>query len=313
MEACVLAYSTAGQVEMQVLGLLGKFLTGPWMTKFYTGADDQTDYIKCIEIIKETVQNLKDQLHSPAEFLTRTTDLFGNQLNASDKILEKLQQPPKDTVMFTQMMESCLRAVILVLERQYQQYFVDTWTVTEKLKQETTSARSHNMDAEELMGMFSALKKKAPNATICYLSCKMRARKNNTVDYLDSLDKEKQELVIRKAVRLGVIQRRKKRKKQGELQEELHKRQATKERKRSEQERKVLEKKFEELGADKIEEVFPELPEEKMSLIKEVLGGRGVGAFICHAWDLGGSRVIFNGKIETFHAKKRNTLLAIGP
>nr|XP_055059726.1 uncharacterized protein LOC129443265 [Misgurnus anguillicaudatus]XP_055059727.1 uncharacterized protein LOC129443265 [Misgurnus anguillicaudatus]XP_055059728.1 uncharacterized protein LOC129443265 [Misgurnus anguillicaudatus]XP_055059729.1 uncharacterized protein LOC129443265 [Misgurnus anguillicaudatus]XP_055059730.1 uncharacterized protein LOC129443265 [Misgurnus anguillicaudatus]XP_055059731.1 uncharacterized protein LOC129443265 [Misgurnus anguillicaudatus]XP_055059732.1 uncharacterize len=297
--------STAGQVEMQVLGLLGKFLTGPWMTKFYTGADEQTDYIKCIEIIKETVQNLKDQLSSPAEFLTRTTDLFGNQLNASDKILEKLQQPPKDKVMFTQMMESCLRAVILVLERQYQQYFVDTWTVTEKLKQETASARSHNMDAEELMGMFSALKKKAPNATICYLSCKMRARKNNTVDYLDSLDKKKQELVIRKAVRLGVIQRRKRRKKQGELQEELQKRQATNERKRSEQERKVLEKKFEELAADKIEEAFPELPEEKISLIKELLAGRGVGAFICHAWDLGGSRVIFNGKIESFHAKKK--------
>ncbi len=33
----------------------------------------------------------------------------------------------------------------------------------------------------------------------------------------------------------GVIQRRKSRKKQGELQEELHKRQATKERKRSKQ------------------------------------------------------------------------------
>lgn len=297
--------STAGQVEMQVLGLLGKLLTGPWMTKFYTGADDQTDYIKGIEIIKETVQKLKDQLHSPAEFLTRTTDLFGNQLNASDTILEKLQQPPKDTVMFTQMMESCLRVVILVLERQYQRYFADTWTVTEKLKQETTSARSHNMDAEELMGKFSALKKKAPNATICYLSCKMRARKNNTMDYLDSLDKEKQELVIRKAVRLGVIQRRKRRKKQGELQEELHKRQATKERKRSKQERKVLEKKIEELGSDKIKEAFPELSEEKMSLIKELLGGRGVGAFVCHAWDLGGNRVIFNGKIETFHAKKK--------
>ncbi|KAF4115378.1 hypothetical protein G5714_002867 [Onychostoma macrolepis] len=108
----------------------------------------------------------------------------------------------------------------------------------------------------------------------------MRARKNNTVDYLDSLDKEKQELVIRNAVRLGVIQRRKRRTKQGELQEELPKRQATKERKRSKQERKVLEKKIEELGADKIKEAFPELSEEKMSLIKELLGGRGVGAFI---------------------------------
>jgi len=96
--------------------------------------------------------------------------------------------------MFTQMMESYLRAVISVLERQCQQYFVNTWTVTEKLKQETTSARSHNMDAEELMGMFSALRKKPPNATICYLSCKMRAQKYNTVYYLDSLDKEQQEL-----------------------------------------------------------------------------------------------------------------------
>lgn len=297
--------SVAGQVEMQVLGLFGKLLTGPWMTKFYTGADDHTDYIQGIELIKHTVQNLKDQLHSPVEFLTRTTDLFGNQLDASDKILEKLQEPPKDPVMFNQMTEACLRAVILVLERQYRQYFADTWTVTEQLKQETTSARSHNMDAEELIGMFSALKKKAPNATICYLSCKMRARKNNTVDYLDSLDKEKRDLVIRKAVRLGAIQRRRRRRKQGQLQEELHKRQVSKERKRSEQERKVLERKIEELGPEKIEEAFPELPEEKVSLIKELLGGRGVGAFVCHAWDLDGNRVIFNGKIEAFQAKKK--------
>ncbi len=38
-----------------------------------------------------------------------------------------------------------------------------------------------------------------------------------------------------------------------------------------------------------------------------------MGAFVCHAWDLGGNRVIFNGKIETSMLKKRNTLLAIGP
>jgi len=37
---------------MQVLGLLGKLLTGPWMTKFYTGTDDQTDYIKYLKTIK---------------------------------------------------------------------------------------------------------------------------------------------------------------------------------------------------------------------------------------------------------------------
>ena len=35
-------------LEMQVLGLLGKILTGPWMQKFYTNADNKTDHIQGI-------------------------------------------------------------------------------------------------------------------------------------------------------------------------------------------------------------------------------------------------------------------------
>ena len=63
--------------------------------------------------------------------------------------------------------------------------------VTEKLKAKTKPVRSHNIDAEEIMGMCSALKKRAPNATICYLSSKMRAKKNNSVKYLDEMDEKK--------------------------------------------------------------------------------------------------------------------------
>ncbi len=95
----------------------------------------------------------------------------------------------------------------------------------------------------------------------------------------------------------GVIQRRKRRKKQGELQEELHKHQATKRKKEKQTRTESVREKIEELGADKIKEAFPELSDEKNSLIKELLGGRWVGTFVCHAWDLGGNRVIFNGKM----------------
>ena len=51
-----------------------------------------------------------------------------------------------------------------VLNRQYARYF--SMDITEK----TQSARSHNIDAEDIMGLFSAAQKRAPNATLCFLS-----------------------------------------------------------------------------------------------------------------------------------------------
>ena len=50
------------------------------------------------------------------------------------------------------------------------------------------------------MEMFSALKKKAPNATICFLAWKMMAVKNRTVDYLDNMTMEHRENVIKLAI-----------------------------------------------------------------------------------------------------------------
>ena len=72
---------------------------------------------------------------------------------APDDTLTKLHQFPVDS-QFNAMMKECLQSVIAVLERQYSKYF--DINITAKLREETASARSHNMDAEELMGMFSA-------------------------------------------------------------------------------------------------------------------------------------------------------------
>jgi len=50
-----------------------------------------------------------------------------------------------------------------VLETQYKKYFAGDWEASERLRLETKSARSHNMDAEEIIGtgMFSTEKRKA--------------------------------------------------------------------------------------------------------------------------------------------------------
>ena len=47
--------STTAQVEMQVLGLIGKLLTGPWMKAFYTSATNQINHVDGIFVVKDVI------------------------------------------------------------------------------------------------------------------------------------------------------------------------------------------------------------------------------------------------------------------
>ena len=78
-------------------------------------------------------------------------------------------------------MTAVIAATVTVIERQYKTYFAIT--VNDILADETRSARSY-INAEEVMGMFSVWKKKAPNAIICFIASNMVVIKNQTVNYL---------------------------------------------------------------------------------------------------------------------------------
>lgn len=194
LQASILAdFDTAvAKDEMRVLGLIGKLLSGPWMTKFYTSAEKQVSHVEGITIVKAVLKVVKEYMAKPERVLTTKTDFFGNA--AADATLLKLQESPDNEKLFVTMMTACLSSVITVLERQYDRYF--TMDLTDTLKTETESARCHNIGAEEIMGMFSAAKHNAPNATLNYLSSKIRAQKNGVVEYLDTLEKEKRNKVV---------------------------------------------------------------------------------------------------------------------
>eukprot|EP00112_Aurelia_sp_Birch-Aquarium-sp1_P010535 Seg2246.2 transcript_id=Seg2246.2/GoldUCD/mRNA.D3Y31 product="hypothetical protein" protein_id=Seg2246.2/GoldUCD/D3Y31 len=84
--------SEIGKTEMTVLGLFGKLLTGPWMTKFYVSPATQTiNYVEGIEVVKDVVILLEQQLENPDGLLSCTKDFFGNQLDESDPTLEALK------------------------------------------------------------------------------------------------------------------------------------------------------------------------------------------------------------------------------
>ncbi|KAK9515903.1 hypothetical protein VZT92_026503 [Zoarces viviparus] len=195
-------------------------------------------------------------------------------------------------------MKACLTAILEVLQRQYSAYF--KMDVTEKLKEETRSARSHNIDAEEIMGIFSASQKKAPHATVCFLSCRMRAKKNRTVKYLDGLSTEKKESLLRKAVTYGRKQRDRRRIKQKELRDEIVRRQEAKQQKKEDKERKDLEKKLKKGGLENVLKSVPDISEEDQIKVTEILDGKLVGRRLVHVWSEESGSITYNGKVEKF-------------
>ena len=66
--------------------------------------------------------------------------------------------------LFSGLMLGCLTSTIQLLERQYSKYFA--MDITPELMKATESARPHNLDSEEIVGMFSAAQKTAPGATM---------------------------------------------------------------------------------------------------------------------------------------------------
>ena len=102
------------------------------------------------------------------------------------------------------MFKAVLVATADVVKRQYLRYF--EMEVTEETKQKLDSARTHNIDSEDVMGMFSANQSRAPHATLLFISSKIKAKKNNTLAYLSSHPES--ETVVRKAVTVGAKLRR---------------------------------------------------------------------------------------------------------
>ena len=184
-------------LEMQVLGLIGKLLTGPWMTRFTLVR--RASHLDGIEMVKDIVTSLKLAASNRQNILTQMKDFFGRELDETDVTLAALRAQPVDIALFYNLMISaCLLAIVTVLERQYQRYF--SMELSEELVKETQSARMHNIDAEEIMGMFGAGKERAKNANVDFLAARLRSRKNKVVQWLDDMYEDKRSSIVNWAI-----------------------------------------------------------------------------------------------------------------
>ena len=285
---------------MQVLGLFGKLLTGPWMVQFYTSAFSEVHHIDGIRIVQRVLQIVKDQSASQLGVLSTKKDFFSNALDTEvDAILRKLQEQPCDVTLFEEMVKRCLASVIKVLERQYDRYF--HLDITEELKRQTESARSHNIDSEEVIGMFSAAQQRALNATLHFLSSRIRAKKNCVTVYLDSMQEEKRDKVISFAVSFTRKLRIRKRTEKRNVLAELSRRSSQKRQKKQMSELGKIEKKLRALpSTDELSVAFPELENNKLQELTEILDGKCIGRNIMHSWhdDDTQENTVYCGRIE---------------
>ena len=131
-------------------------------------------------------------------------------------------------------------AIVAVIERQYNNYFL--LEMTDQVVEETNTARLHNMDAEEIMGMFSAGKERAKAARVDYLSAKMRAKKKQVLSWLEGKYQNDKQNIINWASKWSTKKRVASRLRDEQVQQEISKRLVSRKQKKVEKQRKDLQK-----------------------------------------------------------------------
>nr|XP_047133635.1 uncharacterized protein LOC124811655 [Hydra vulgaris] len=223
--------------QMGVLALFSKLLSGPWMTKFYVSANNASfDHVTGIQVVKNVLKEITNCKSNSAALFCSKMDFFGTMLEPS--ILKSITNLCPIVDQLVEMTSACLNAVEEVLTRQYKRYF--SLSITEALKTETASARLHNIDSEELIGMLSDAKGRCPNATICYISSKLRSKKNRTIDYLDNLDVVSREKVVKWSIYMARKKRMRTRLLHNEIRVEITGRQVFKRQKMDEKQKKKV-------------------------------------------------------------------------
>ena len=128
-----------------------------------------------------------------------------------------------------------------------------------------------------MIGMFSRAKQCSPGATLCYISSRLRAKKNQRVKYLDEVDPEKREQLIRLSVSKGRPRQEQTRKHQRQLRGKMSRRMAEKRQKKTEKELRALERRLRVVNLEELAQEFPDLEASTVSDLFSVLSGHIIG------------------------------------
>jgi hypothetical protein len=287
--------------ELQAMGLIGQMLSGPWMKKFYSN-DSSLSYVDSIRIVMSVIGAIKDAKDGHLSF---SHDFFGNPIDVS-RAPDLFNDVPGEV---RAMLSDMLSGILDVLDKQYAKYVNMTPQEMDELTIPTSGARLHNVDAEEVMGMFSASFSKAPNATIPYISAKIRAKKNGVMNQLVHDVPSQKEFDI--AIRLANSARRRRKAELKAIIREMQKRRAAKSYEAQQKEVRKIEKVAKKLNKRSSREevcaLFNDVSEEIQDIIFSLCVGNVISQTCVHSFAEGErfEAIPWHGKFERQLVKKR--------
>ena len=107
--------NTTTFMELKVLGVLGKMLTGPWLKRFYRNSEKQSHHMDAFDEIKLCLQRINEYLcNETVSIQTLKEDFFGDPIDRSD---EALWRDDGHTRSFSVMFKAVLVATADVVKR----------------------------------------------------------------------------------------------------------------------------------------------------------------------------------------------------
>ena len=106
-------------IQLRVLGLIGKFITGPWMKILYSNSECKAN-LEMVHMIKMCTMTLPNLIQKPTLFLTGISNVFGEKLSEEDETLLCLQAQlsSDEESQFNEVMSLAVRSPLEVLEHQ---------------------------------------------------------------------------------------------------------------------------------------------------------------------------------------------------
>ena len=305
-------------LQLRVLGLIGKFITGPWMKIFYSNSECKAN-LEMVPVIKICIMTLRDLIQKPTFFLTATSNIFGEKLSEEDETLLCLQAPMSsdEESKFHEVMSLAVRSTVEVLEHQLEPYLHGSLSRPSKdMLVKSQTAPVHNMLSEQTLGLVDYHVRHAPNANMDFIDGKVKCAKNQTLLWLQGKADEIQEKLILFAIK-RVRFTWKQRKANDELRIQIqHYRLQEEQSKQDKVFRGKTEIKVKSILANecKIEEQFPQISSDTLEFIKIVVKNPSwlLGKYIEQEWNISpGINKKYNGKVLLIKNSKQGIKLII--
>ena len=176
--------------QLRVVGMLGKFVTSPWMRYIYANEGKLSHLELTNSFFPVCFQNLEQAKEDPQTIVQGETDVFGKPYrdHSIDEILGRLREGRE----FTEGELSTAKVLILgfvdVLKRQMAEYYPGGTLAdpSKDLMEQTKSAPGDNIFAERVLGTADNIARRAPNATVQYVDSYVRITHNKTLNWLES-------------------------------------------------------------------------------------------------------------------------------